>query len=57
MPETVIVRSGDGFRTYSGWVVARTAETLLFAVVGKPGTEPSAVIIPLVDLLTETPAA
>ncbi len=56
MPETIIVRESDTFRTYSGWVINRTADTLVVAVISGTG-EPVATLIPAAAIVAEVPAA
>jgi hypothetical protein len=57
MTETIIVREADGFRTFSGWVINRTSEALVFAVVADAAGEPVATLIPLASIVSQTPVA
>jgi hypothetical protein len=54
MTETFIVRTGDGFGTYSGWVIARTSDVMTVAVVAGPRSEPSAMLIPMSHVVAGT---
>jgi hypothetical protein len=57
MPETIIVRESDMFRTYSGWVINRTADTVVVAVISAASGEPVATLIPAAAIVAEVPAA
>ena len=57
MSETIIVRTPNGFCTYSGWVINRTADVLTLAALSECSAEPVAVLIPLADIVAESPVA
>lgn len=57
MSETIIVRTTDGFATYSGWIINLTNELLTMAVLSEFSAEPVAVIIPVPDIVARTPVA
>ena len=57
MAETIIVRELDTFRTYSGWVINRTADTVVVAVISSATGEPVATLIPVAQIVAEVSAA
>jgi hypothetical protein len=57
MVETIIVRRGDRFETYSGWVVNRTSDSIVLAAIGGPDREPVATIIALSQIVAGQPVA
>ena len=57
MAETIIVREFDTFRTYSGWVINRTADAVVLAVISGAADEPVATLIPTAAIIAEVPNA
>jgi hypothetical protein len=62
MTETIIVRNGSTlggspFSTYSGWVINRTSDTVVFAAISEFSEEPVAVLIPVDAIISEAPVA
>jgi hypothetical protein len=57
MTETIIVREFDTFRTYSGWVINRTPETIVLAVISSATGEPVATLISTRAIVAEVAAA
>jgi hypothetical protein len=57
MTETIIVRDAGGFRTFSGWVINRTAEALVLAAVADATGEPVATLIPIDSIVSQIPIA
>lgn len=57
MVETIIVRQGDGFQTYSGWVVNRSPDMIVFASMTGAGSEPASLMVPIDAIVSEVPVA
>lgn len=53
MIKSVIVDTGSGFCTYSGWVIDRTDEYLVLAAIGEPGRDPEIVALPTQRIVTD----